>query len=107
MGEGDHGPIIAATVAEIRKDLENLKLERDVYQAVRDHFLGTLRALEKIHGESPAELKPEVRIAISRMTEVYDAMFAPVEPKFVMHKELPAHLKRAEVILATLEENDA
>jgi hypothetical protein len=108
MSEGDHWPIIRATVESIRKDFEELQTEREIFEEVRKHYEGMIRDLELMRAEAPTNLKPAFRTAIGKLRDICNATFAPVGDNdlYIDTENLPTHVKRAKVIIDTLEEND-
>lgn len=107
--EGDHWPVIKATVNAIMKDWEELKVLRNVDEELKLH-LGVL--LEKLEHEV-AHCAPEVRAQaakeLAEMQEVYEAYFSEIDKKAfdAAGMEMPPHVLRAEAIIDTLEaDND-
>ena len=108
MGDGDHWPVIKATVSSLRKDFEDLQTERDVFEAARCDYEKMIARIETLGKSAPAHLKPKFAHAITQLREVYVATFTPVERKdlYIDPDKLPAHIKRGAVIIDTLEADD-
>jgi hypothetical protein len=106
--EGDHWPVINSTIHSIMKDWEQIQVERNVFTEIKKHFQTMMRELEVLCNESPDEVKPKIRAAIVKLLEIYKASFSPVSFDHMTANEndLPLHLKRADAIIKTLEDNN-
>lgn len=105
--EGDHWPVIHATIHKIMKDWEDVKLERAADLELKKHVYEHLDAMEKelpnCTPEAQADLEPRIR----QLREISDAYFSATDGKLMTNLEdEPLYLKRARTILATLEGDD-
>jgi hypothetical protein len=109
MGEeGDHWPVINSTIQSIMKDWEEVQIERNVFDEVKNQFRITLKELETLCQECPEEVRPQIRAIIIKLFEIYNACFTPVETNLYADEDtLPVHIKRAKAIIKTLEDDDA
>jgi hypothetical protein len=106
--EGDHWPVIKSTVHGIMKDFENLKVERNVFAEYKKHYEDMIRQMQTLCSNSPEDIKPVIRESIFELIEIYNATFSPIndEVGHVGEEARPLHLKRAELIVKSLEEEN-
>ncbi|MFY9287703.1 MAG: hypothetical protein WAO98_04295 [Alphaproteobacteria bacterium] len=105
MGEGDHWPVINATVHSIAKDYENLKIERAVDAEMKTHLYSQLQIMERELPNCTLEARIEVAAKLMELREIYDAYFSSLEESAVVVSEndVPVHVQRAKTIISTLE----
>lgn len=109
MGEeGDHWPVVNSTIHSIMKDWEELKIERNVHAEMRTHLYEQLDRMDEIIVSCPDEVKADAEPKLRKLREIYDAYFSMVAPKDICINEddMPVHVKRAEAIIMTLENDD-
>jgi len=104
--EGDHWPVINDTVYKIMKDFEDVKIEKNVIAEVKKNYELMLQQLIKLRNETSEEEKGELESTITELRALYRACFDEVQNEFISlnDAELPEHIKRAEAIIDTLEE---
>ncbi|MBI1272588.1 MAG: hypothetical protein GC131_00680 [Alphaproteobacteria bacterium] len=78
--EGDHWPVIKATIAGITKDYEELQIERAVSAELEEHMGDIVCEYEEMLAscDNPA-LRAELEPVVREMRDVYEANFAPVD----------------------------
>jgi hypothetical protein len=105
---GDHWPVIKSTIYDIMKDFEDLKVERNVDVELKTHLYSQLAAMERGLANSPAAVKADVAPKLKKLREIYDAYFSTVDKDaaIINEDEIPAHMKRAKAIVATLEDEN-
>lgn len=117
MGEkGDHWPVIKQTVTDVMRDWENLRIEREVHAEMKRHLYQQLAAMEQILLTCPKEEQKTVAPRLAELREIYDAFFTDVEREelyladdvelYLAEAEKPLHIRRAEAIIQTLEDED-
>jgi len=112
MGEtGDHWPVIKNTITDIMHDWEMLEAERAFQDEMKAHLYGQLKAMEEVLATCSAETQAEVAPRLAELREIYDAHFErPAHETIDLtgdeDADKPVHIKRAEAILRTLEEDD-
>jgi hypothetical protein len=105
--EGDHWPVINSTIASITQDWEQVQIERNVFEEVRNQFHLTLKELEDLYKECPKDVQPKIKLVITRLHEIYSACFASVDTKLPVAKDaMPIYLQRAKAIIKTLEDDN-
>jgi hypothetical protein len=107
--EGDHWPAIKATIRDVMKDWDELQTERAVQAEMQKHLYAQLEEMERILETCDAAMKAEAGPKLKELREVYDAYFSPAddEDELVLEDiEAPMHVKRAEQIIGSLEEED-
>ena len=106
--EGDHWPVINATVHQIMRDWEEVKLERAADAEMKIHLYEQLAIMERGLPECEPDVQAELRPRLQELREVYDAYFAPTDGRLIALPEdgTPAHIKRARAIISTLEADD-
>jgi len=113
MGEtGDHWPVIKKTIKDVMLDWEQLRIEREVHAEMRSHLYQQLAAMEQVLLTCTSEDQKLYSPKLAQLREVYDAFFTRVEnEEVVLDDELyladiekPIHIRRAEAIIETLEE---
>jgi hypothetical protein len=106
--DGDHWPAIKSTIHSIMKDSENLKIEKNVDAELKPHLYRQLETMERDVAKSSDQIKSEVMPKLRELRDIYDAYFSNVGmDSFVLREEeIPDHIKRAEVIISTLENTD-
>lgn len=118
MGEtGDHWPVIKQTIKDVMRDWEDLETERAVHAELKKHLYTQLEEMGEILRTSSPSVREEVTPRLTELREVYDALFT--EPKedilyldtlddlYLDEADKPLHLRRAEAIIQTLEEDNA
>lgn len=111
--EGDHWPVIKNTITDIMKDWERVDEQRATYEDLKSHLYGQLSEMEKILKTCTPDVQAEVKPRLTAMREIYDAFYEKVgvqeifmsDEYFETHDK-PQHIKRAEAIILTLEEDD-
>ncbi|MDP9127543.1 MAG: hypothetical protein M3N08_04685 [Pseudomonadota bacterium] len=106
--EGDHWPVINATIHSVMKDWENLKIERRVHEEMRNHLYAQLDRMDEIVEASPESVRRDVAPKLKTLREIYDAHFAPtgLAPSALSDEETPAHVRRAQNIIQSMEDDD-
>ncbi len=115
MGEtGDHWPVIKKTIADLMGDWERLRIEREVHAEMKRHLYEQLAAMEQILLTCPKEEQKIIAPRLAELREVYNAFFSNVEKEelyleddielYLEEAEKPLHIRRAEAIIETLEE---
>lgn len=106
--DGDHWPVINATIHSVMKDWENLKIERNVHEELRTHLYVQLDRMDEILLTCPDDVKAEAAPKLKKLRDIYDAHFTSIDEKQLSlnEDEKPDHVKRAQAIIKTLEEND-
>lgn len=79
--DGDHWPVIKANIHAMMRDYEQLKIELAVREEMREHVGSILKKYENLLTECDEETRDQYAPHVYRMREVYDAMYAPVDPK--------------------------
>lgn len=103
MGDdGDHWPVIKATIRSIMKDWEEAKIERNVSAELKKYYVETIAVLKTMHDQSPLEMKPSIDKALKELDDLYTANFTEVSPAQIFANDIPVHLKRAKAIIDTL-----
>jgi len=106
--DGDHWPVIKSTIHSIMKDWENLKIERNVQAEMRLHIYDQLDEMDQILVTCSAEVQADTGPKLKQLREIYDAYFDTVDAEnlAVDENKIPAHVKRAQAIIMTLEDDD-
>lgn len=106
---GDHWPVINATIHSIMKDWEDLQTERAVHAEMKKHLYAQLDAMDRLLPTCAPEVQAEVAPQLRELRAIYDAFFAEAdETKLTFDPaDVPMHVKRAQAIIRTLEEEDA
>lgn len=108
MGEnGEHWPVINATIHSIAKDWEESKIQKEVDVELKTHLYHALETMEKELPTCTPEEQAEFAPKLKELREIYDSYFAPADKSAiaaVREDEIPVYLKRAEAIIATLGE---
>ncbi|MFA6280505.1 MAG: hypothetical protein WC612_06920 [Bdellovibrionales bacterium] len=111
--EGDHWPVIKNTITDVMNDWKELEIERNVFEETKKHAAEQLCEMERIFKTCSPEEQKEIRPILDQLQEINDAYFSaikdetfrPDECEFLADENKPIHIKRAESILSTLEEN--
>ena len=109
MGEdGDHWPVIKATIQSIMKDYEDWQIEQNVFAEVKKHYRAMIAELENLSKNCPAESKSKVEELVANLLDLHHACFSPVDRKhlYVAREHYVPHVKRAKAIIDTLEEDN-
>lgn len=77
--EGDHWPVIKATIHGIMKDWEELQIERNVSEELKEHLGAILKDLEAATEKCPEFLLDDYKKILADMREIYEAQFTPVD----------------------------
>ncbi len=116
MGEsGDHWPVIKNTIKDVMRDWEQLEIERAVHAEMKRHLYEQLVVMQEILETCQLEIKTDVAPRLAELRDVYDAFFEDVkedilyladteEELYLAEEETPIHLRRADSIIDTLEE---
>ncbi len=107
--EGDHWPVVKDTIYNVMKDWEELKVERNVQAEMRVHLYAELDRMDTVLAACPDDVRADAGPKLKQLREVCDAHFAKVEANdiYIDDEQMPAHVKRAETIIKTLEaDND-
>jgi len=111
MGEnGEHWPIVNATIHSIAKDWEESKIQKEVDAEMKVHLYEQLEIMEKHLPECRKETQIEFAPKLKRLREIYDSYFLPLDNTAIApirDEEIPLYVKRAEAIIATLGGEDA
>lgn len=109
MGNGDHWPVVKSTIYSIMKDWEDLKIERNVHAELKKHLYAQLDEMDRLAQNHTAAEKAEALPKLKELREIYDAYFEPANKEFLkLNKEdTPIHVKRAQHLLKTLEDENA
>jgi hypothetical protein len=105
MGEnGEHWPVVNATIHSIAKDWEESRLEDAADEEMKTHLYQKLESMEKGLAECSPDLRAELLPKLKELREAYDAYFLPLDEKAatIQEEEVPIHIKRAEAIISTL-----
>lgn len=107
---GDHWPVINATIHAIAKDLEDLKIERNVDDVLKDTLYEQLAIMESELPHCTPEARAILTPKLKELREVYDAHFTPADDDLYMADiegdDVPDHIRRTHAILSTLEADD-
>jgi hypothetical protein len=109
MGEGgDHWPVIKATIQSIMKDYEDWQIEQNVFAEVKKHYRAMINELEVLSKNCPAESKAKVEELVTNLLDLHNACFTPMERKHlhISEKDFAPHLRRADAIIKTLEDDN-
>lgn len=79
--DGDHWPVIKANIHAMMRDYEQLKIETAVHEELRVHVGETIKKYEKFLTECDPKTRADYEPHVREMREVYDAMYAPTDPK--------------------------
>ena len=111
MGQtGDHWPVINATIHSIAKDWEESKILRNTDAELKIHLYQSLNIMEEELVNCDDETRAELTPKFKELREVYDSYFAPLAEGVavaVTDEHMPAHIKRAKIILETLGDEHA
>lgn len=114
MGEtGDHWPVIKNTIKDVMRDWEELEVERAVHAEMKRHLYEQLHAMEEVLKTCTPDVKADVAPRLMELREVYDAFFSDVHQETIYladdedEEDKPLHIRRAEAIIETLEEENA
>jgi hypothetical protein len=90
------------------KDLEDLKVERNVFAEVKKYYATMIEELVAIRNGSAEEIKGDMDDTIVELRAIYRACFDEVaeDDLYLSEEEVPEHIHRAAAILETLEEDD-
>jgi hypothetical protein len=106
---GDHWPVIKSTIKSVMKDWEDLKIERAVHAEMKHHLYEHLEKMESILPTCEPNVQADVAPKLKELREVYDAYFTDIDENALLDlddTEVPMHVKRAEAIFDTLENED-
>ena len=105
--EGDHWPVINATIHNVMLDYENLKTERVVHSEMKTQLYAQLDEMDRILATCTAEERAEAAPKLTQLREVYDAHFTPIGRAFALlgDDETPIHVRRAEEMILSLEDD--
>jgi hypothetical protein len=106
MGDdGDHWPVIKSTVHQMMKTWEDVKIERNVDAELKKHVYAQLAIMEQGLPDCTPEARASIEPKLQELREIYDAYFAEAQPHaaYVDEASLPDFVKRAEIIIATLD----
>lgn len=105
---GDHWPVIKSTIRDIMKDWEDLQIERAVHAEMKKHLYTQLDEMERILPTCTADVITDVGPKLKELREIYDAYFTAIDEDglYLEDIKMPPHVKRAEAILNSLENED-
>ena len=103
--QGDHWPVINATIHSIMKDLEQVQITRNVREEMRTHLYEQLVIMDKAIVNCTAEVQQNIIPKLKRLRELYDAYFTDLNEgaAAVSEDEIPVYIQRAKAIIQTLE----
>lgn len=106
--EGDHWPVIKSTIHDIMKDYEDLKIEQNVHQELKIQLTALLNEMDENLKTCPADIKPAVEEKLKQLHELHDAYFSSIDKTSLRlsDDEKPVYLKRAEILIDTLEDDN-
>ena len=106
--DGDHMPLVKATIHDIMQDWQQVQVNRAVDAELKTHLYAQLDIMEKEVPHCAPEAQADITAKLKEIRGIYDAYFAPVSTPvtFTNEAEIPPHIRRAEAILATLEVDD-
>ncbi|QQR69347.1 MAG: hypothetical protein IPI58_01295 [Alphaproteobacteria bacterium] len=84
--DGDHWPLIKATLHGMIEDYRDLRIERAVSKEMEDHLGTLINDYESLLNLCPRELAEQIAPMIAQMREVYEARFVPPERKIMSLK---------------------
>ena len=104
--EGDHWPVVKATIHSLMKDWEDLKVERNVDAELQKHLYAQLKEMEAGLDECTPEMRAQLAPKIAELRDVCDAYFSDIaDDALILDDERqPPHIKRMETIISTLED---
>ena len=107
--DGDHWPVIKSTVHELMKDYEHLKVERNVDAELKIQLYSQLEIMERGVADCTPDVRPGLVSKLKELRDLFDSYFSAVDLKAapIQENEIPAYLKRARIIVDTLEEEHA
>ena len=106
MGEsGDHWPVINDTIHSVAKCWEEHRIQKNVDAELKIHLYEHIKAMEAELANCDEQTRAEFLPLLKDAKEACDAYFEPVDFKNapVRDEEVPEFLKRAEVIISTLD----
>ena len=109
MGQdGDHWPVINATIHDIMEDIEETKAKRAALIQVKKYYEDMIRELVSIRNKKNENDKAEMEAVISEIRALYRACFDEVDLAnvYLSETDLPQHFKRADIIISTLGDDD-
>lgn len=103
--EGDHWPVINATVHSIMKTWEDVKIERNVDAEMKKHLYAQLEIMEKNLPGCTPEAQATIAPKLQELREIYDAYFESpsADAVYITPDDMPPHIKRAHAIISTLD----
>lgn len=104
--DGDHWPVIKATATSIMRDYENWCIEKNVFDEAKKHYKDMIMELQALSKNCTPESKPAINSAIAELLELYSACFTEVDVHniTITEEDDAPHIRRAEVIIKTLED---
>ncbi len=105
---GDHWPVINSTIRDIMQDWEELQVERAVHEEMKKHLYTQLDEMDRVLPVCTAAVIAEVGPKLKELREIYDAYFTAIDENglYFGDMDMPMHVKRAEAIIQTLEQQD-
>jgi hypothetical protein len=111
--EGDHWPVIKNTITAIMRDWEELDAERRYQAEMKKHLYGQLHEMEEIMRTCTPEVQAIVAPRLAELREVYDAFYEDTGEVLIdltqedeEEEDKPLHVRRAEAIIQTMEEDN-
>lgn len=106
MGEGDHTPLVNATIHNLTRDYEDYKNKRAAFDELRKYYAHVISELQRIRPECDEKMGAAIDETLPEIIEVYEASFAPVDAGnvYVDPNLVNLNAKRADRILRTLED---
>ncbi len=109
MGDGDQWPVVKDTIYKIMLDWENLKIERRVDEELQTHLYAQIKEMELGLEECTPEARKILEPKVHQWKEICDAYFSKINLDAVAFDEMekPLHIKRMNMILSTMEDENA
>lgn len=106
MGRGDEWPVVKDTIHKIIRDWENLKVERNVDEELKEHLYKYLEGMEKALPDCAPEAQAVLEPRLKELREVCDAYFAEISENalYIDDETAPPHIKRMKAIIGTLDD---
>lgn len=104
MGEGDHWPVINATIHQLMQDYEALQTERNLHAELKTHLYAKLAEMGRSAQHMPAGQRKAVAAKLAELQEVCSAFFTEADYRHMAlsDEELPSHVKRLKYLIETL-----
>lgn len=73
--QGDHWPVIKASIQRLKDDWEDLKTKRAVHSELKIHLADIVKEYELLASKCPKAVQEKINPLIREMREVYEAGF--------------------------------